>query len=302
MKNDMKQKILSEIRKLLKEGFSENVGAGLDNCSYMISGAGGKNYTVLNGSDESITEPEFRRYINDGAPDINANKKICANRSIGIVIVDGSGLDADSLVFVECRENKPVSLKRGHRASTPGDVANSLRLAIEEGWKLTPNQQLASNSETVPGDKPEISPTTKPSPTSAFDGELTKKGNIVCKDKTFIAVYQQWLKYVKKQNIKIDGSYGPLTHAAAESVFGKKSFDEVKNSNICSWIGSQKSAWEKEIKKVAPNVVIGQIEGKAAPVKPEEQPIAKPASEGRFYDNKKLVEAKRLYKKLLRDI
>lgn len=129
--------------------------------------------------------------------------------------------------------------------------------------------------------------------------KATGKGNVKCADEQAIVIYQQWLKYVKKKNISVDGSYGPLTHAAAAAVFGEKeTFGDIKKDpqRICKFALEHKAEWSDAIQKANPKVKVGQKEtGRSL----EE---SKQFKYENFYNSRKEKEANLLFEKLMRKL
>ena len=331
MNSKLRQEILNELKFLLNEQ-EEAGGTGMfsedlddifqDINDAQTSSIGGLSYINLTNFGDDIDEGELARFIEAGkviksetsltAPDAKkAFDKVCATP---LLLINRAG-PTDTYFYVTCKQVGGIKIPISAKKLTDEGNEAMLKPLIDE---ITSGTAPSANTEAdkfcgdkadntpVPqnisgamqnlvckdkkavdaGQQPAPAPTPAPAPDAGQSA--TAKGNIKCADEQAIIIYQQWLKYVHKKNIAVDGSYGPITHAAAAAVLGeKRTFDQVKaNPNeICKFALDNKDKWSAEIKAKNPKVVPGQRR-----------------LEENYYDNKKLVEAKQLFNKLLKNI
>jgi len=281
MRSDLRRKILNEIKDLLKEEMVNNI-KNITGRPDIVT-VNGNKYQVLDAT--ACETDELRKYIEDGAKNSVVNKRICPKDGVNFLETDEPIGYRNSLTAITCRNEKPVSLEH---LSTASDAEAGIRKIISRGNKNPPTPPAAD----VPAGEPAgTDQSATPKTDSEFDGSITPNGNIKCRDRSLIVTYQQFLKYVYQKEVKVDGIIGPETQKAAQEVYGKNTtLDDVKQTAVCKWLAKNKPTWISAIKSYR----------KKAPAKEETAPAV--PNEGRFYDNKKLVEAKKLYERLLENL
>jgi hypothetical protein len=290
----MRQEILKELKFLLNEQeeaggtgmLSEDLDDLLQDVNDCETGSiAGLAYLNLTNFGDDIDEGELAKIIEFGKaiksekslsdPDAkNAFNKMCKTP---LLLINRAGR-TDTYFYVICRSVGGLKVPVSARKLVDEGNEAVLQTMIDEIIGQPPSPAPVTSSETgnfCSDPKNEGKPVPElinficrggqavsTASTSGSDGgqSMTGKGNVKCKDPTLIVIYQQWLKYVKKQNVSVDGSYGPNTHAAAAKVLGEtQTFEQVKNdpNRICNFATRKKAEWTAEIQKVAPKVKIG---------------------------------------------
>jgi len=319
MKNNLRQKILNELKFLLNEQeeaeegvlsgqFSEDLDDILEDINDAnIKNIAGFDYIDLTTMEDSTDEGELNLLVKSFKnvtklsqlqdPDTQkAINKICRTN---MLLINSFG-PTDTYFYVSCKQTSDSKLRVPVSAKKIGSQGQEVTFQatieqIQQGSTPTPPStgnetgnfcaDPANNGKPVPDlinfvCKDGQAVTTAPGTTPAPDAGQSKtdKGNIQCTDPQAIVIYQQWLKYVYNKNVSVDGSYGPLTHAAAAAVLGEGgAFEQIKADpqRVCKYALENKAKWSAEIKAKNPKVVPGQKEAGGGGGKSKGSPTTK---------------------------
>jgi hypothetical protein len=275
MENNLRQEILKELKIILNEeagsGEPEEIAKNIlssdiismFNFDKEISKSGDKvaryeksdkQYIDATGYTDNVTKPEMDRYISVGAPNQQANDKLC-KITTGIIVLDGVGAYGDQAWQVKCTNGKPVSVQAITKDKSPRSIWDAYKkyvLNSTAGVSPAPQPPTGGGGGATGGD------TTPPS----GDGTISSK-SVRCADDS-VFVYQQWLKYIHGYtNLVVDGAYGKNTHAAAKKVFNEpKDLEQVKQE-VCRFARSKRAEWVEQLKSKIPADKIGKPESQS---------------------------------------